>query len=206
MIKDKRLLLIFTRNPELGKCKTRLASTVGDQAALDIYKFLLEHTADVTKQLPFTKWVCYSESIKPNDHWEAAAYEKKLQEGEDLGERMENAFKAGFAAGFEQIIIIGSDLYDLNSRDILQAFEALDSSEVVIGPAQDGGYYLLGMKKLHPPVFRDKNWGINSVLQDTYRDLDEVNVTKLQLRNDVDVYEDIVDIPAFQPFLKHIKR
>ena len=107
MIKNStNLLLIFTRNPELGKCKTRLAATVGDQAALDIYNFLLQHTAKVTSQLSCDKAVYYSEEIWQDDVWDANTYEKKLQEGSDLGEKMINAFKEGFAAGYKNIIVI----------------------------------------------------------------------------------------------------
>ncbi|MDC6351213.1 TIGR04282 family arsenosugar biosynthesis glycosyltransferase [Zeaxanthinibacter sp. PT1] len=205
MIEDRSLLLIFTRNPELGKCKTRLAATIGDEAALNIYKFLLQHTENVTRDLSLTKWVCYSEAINPDDHWDTDYFKKKLQMGNDLGERMENAFRAGFKAGYKHIAIIGSDLYDLSSKDIMNAFELLKNSEAVIGPAKDGGYYLLGMNKIQPAVFKNKDWGTDSVLEATCRDLKSLDITKLEVRNDVDVYDDIAEVPAFQPFLKHIK-
>ncbi|MEC7265229.1 MAG: TIGR04282 family arsenosugar biosynthesis glycosyltransferase, partial [Bacteroidota bacterium] len=110
---SKSLLLILTRNPELGKCKTRLAATVGDAAALEIYKFLLDHTVSLTKDLRVDKWVYYSEEIWEDDIWDNNIYQKKLQEGKDLGERMLNAFKEGFQAGFDQVVIIGSDMYHL---------------------------------------------------------------------------------------------
>ncbi|WP_127018635.1 TIGR04282 family arsenosugar biosynthesis glycosyltransferase [Flagellimonas beolgyonensis] len=202
----KNLLLVLTRNPELGKCKTRLAATVGDQAALDIYTFLLRHTVNLTQNLAAEKWVFYSEEIWQNDMWDNTIYGKHLQLGLDLGERMLHAFQKGFEAGFEQVIIIGSDMYHLSQSDLEDAFEQLEKHDYVIGPAEDGGYYLLGMKTLTPKLFKNKKWGTDSVLLDTLNDLKSENVALLPERNDVDYYEDIKDIGAFAPFLKHIKQ
>ena len=134
------LLIIFTRNPELGKCKTRLASKIGNQPALDIYRFLLDHTVNITEQLNVKKQVYYSEEIWLKDIWNEQRYEKKLQVGTHLGERMKNAFTNGFVNGYERIIIIGSDMYDLSSEDIKNAFNILKKYNFVIGPAEDGGY------------------------------------------------------------------
>jgi hypothetical protein len=204
-VSSKNLLLIFTRNPELGRCKTRLAATVGDQTALDIYNFLLYHTVSITKNLSATKIVYYSETIWENDIWDAAIFLKKLQNGSDLGDRMQHAFQKGFEEGFEKIIVIGSDLFDLSENDIENAFSALNNAEFVLGPAEDGGYYLLGMKYLEPNVFKDKAWGTNTVLQDTLTDLKNKKTTFLERRNDVDIYDDIKDVAAFKPFLKNNK-
>lgn len=203
-VASKNLLLIFTRNPELGKCKTRLATTVGDQTALDIYKFLLEHTATLTKDVNAAKQVWYSEEIWENDIWENAIFDKKLQQGADLGIRMAHAFQEGFANGFERIIVIGSDMYDLNTIDIDKAFTLLESNDFVIGPADDGGYYLLGMTQFNRALFQNKSWGTETVLQDTLNNLKEKNTHLLETRNDVDLYEDIKDIEAFQPYFKNI--
>ncbi|WP_369886677.1 TIGR04282 family arsenosugar biosynthesis glycosyltransferase [Aquimarina sp. AD10] len=195
------LLMIFTRNPELGKCKTRLAATVGDQVALDIYTFLLEHTVQITKDLNVTKEVHYSQNKNNNDLWEAAIYNKMEQSGSDLGKRMEYAFAAGFEKGYQNIIIIGSDMYDLNQIDLEHAFTTLKTHDYVIGPAEDGGYYLFGMKSLNSQVFKNKIWGTDSVLKDTLEDLKKENIKLLEVRNDIDYYEDIKDIAAFQKFL-----
>jgi len=202
---SKNLLLILTRNPELGKCKTRLAATVGDKAALEIYQFLLDRTVSFTKDLNVEKWVYYSENIWENDIWEHAIYQKRVQIGEDLGERMLNAFKEGFQSGFENIIVIGSDMYHLSQTDLEDAFLKLDNHDYVIGPAEDGGYYLLGMKNLNGELFWNKTWGTDTVLSDTLKDLKSENIALLDEKNDVDYYEDIKDLKAFEPFLKHIK-
>ncbi len=205
-IASKNLLLVFTRNPELGKCKTRLAAKVGDESALDIYKFLLNHTVAITQNVNAAKQVWYSEEIWMNDIWDNAVYDKRLQQGTDLGVRMANAFQAGFASGFERVIVIGSDMYDLSEDDLEKAFTILKVKDFVIGPAEDGGYYLLGMKAFNAEVFKNKTWGTSSVLQNTLNDLKNENIKLLEARNDVDVYEDIGTTDAFLPFLKHLKK
>lgn len=204
IIKNKNCLIIFTRNPELGKGKRRLAATVGDQAALDIYNFLLNHTRSITRDLEVTKQVWYSEKVDENDLWDKAVYQKKVQKGQDLGMRMKNAFNTAFQNN-DHVIIIGTDMYDMSKDDLEQAFRQLATHDAVIGPAQDGGYYLIGFKKrLVDGIFENKEWGTATVLKDTLADLKNVNYTLLKERNDVDVYEDIKDIPVFQSFLKHL--
>lgn len=201
---SKNLLLIFTRNPELGKGKRRLAATVGDEAALAIYEFLLNHTVNITKGLYAEKMVYYTEEIWDTDLWDTKTYGKKLQHGKDLGERMANAFQDGFKNDFQKILIIGSDIYDLSQNDLEEAFKALDTHDLVIGPAADGGYYLLGMKYYLPQLFKNKAWGTATVLKDTLADLNNQKVALLETRNDVDYYEDIKGIKVFAPFLKHM--
>mgnify|MGYP000521841119 CR=1 FL=1 len=201
-LKAKELLLIFTRNPELGKAKTRLAKTVGDETALTIYKFLLDKTKEVTANLSCDKAVYYSVKIRDNDIWNKETYQKYQQKGEDLGIRMQNAFQDSFDKNYDKVLIIGSDLYDLTPAIIENAFDKLNTNDVVIGPAEDGGYYLLGMKKMHAAVFKNKEWGTATVRRDTLKDLQKVTVHLLEELNDVDVFEDIENHSAFQQFLK----
>ncbi|MDX6746530.1 TIGR04282 family arsenosugar biosynthesis glycosyltransferase [Polaribacter sp. PL03] len=198
---SKNLLLIFTRNPELGKAKTRLAKTVGDETALDIYKFLLKRTRAIASKVSSDKAVYYSVKIRENDIWDAAIFQKHQQVGEDLGIRMLNAFKNGFSAGYEKVLIIGSDLYDLTPETVDHAFASLDTNDVVLGPAEDGGYYLLGMNSLHENVFKNKDWGTETVRASTLTDLKDKKVLLLSELNDVDVFEDIEHHPAFQQFI-----
>ena len=198
----KNLLLVFTRNPELGKVKTRLAKTVGNATALKIYTFLLKRTRDIVVKVSADKAVYYSVKVRENDIWDASIFQKHQQVGEDLGIRMLHAFKNGFKAGYEKVMIIGSDLYDLTAETIENAFIALENNEVVIGPAEDGGYYLLGMNSLEEKVFKNKDWGTETVRKDTLEDLKDKKVFLLGELNDVDVFEDIEHHPAFQIFLK----
>lgn len=198
---NKNLLLIFTRNPSLGKVKTRLAKTIGDEKALEIYTFLLQRTKSVTELLPCDKAVYYSVKVRENDLWPEEFYQKYPQQGNDLGERMEGAFENGFNKGYQKVMIIGSDLYDITPAIINEAFDTLDSHDVVIGPAEDGGYYLLGMKSRIPALFKAKKWGTASVLQDSLDSIRTKKVHLLTTLNDIDVYEDIERHPAFQQFL-----
>ena len=199
---SKNLLIVFTRNPELGKVKTRLAKTVGNATTLKIYIFLLERTRDISVKVSADKAVYYSVKVRENDIWDANIFQKHQQVGEDLGIRMLHAFKNGFKAGYEKVMIIGSDLYDLTAETIENAFMALENNEVVIGPAEDGGYYLLGMNSLEEKVFKNKDWGTETVRKDTLEDLKDKKVFLLGELNDVDVFEDIEHHPAFQTFLK----
>lgn len=198
---SKRALIIFTKNPELGKVKTRLAKTVGDQNALEIYKFLLKHTMEITKNLKVDKYVFYSENIYKDDIWNSEIFRKKLQSGSDLGERMSNAFSEIFSMGYEIAVIIGSDMMDLQSQDLKTAFDTLQNHRYVIGPAKDGGYYLMGMKEPNPNIFRDKKWSSDTVLSDTLNDLTQEDYILLEEKNDIDHYEDLENEEAFQTFL-----
>lgn len=200
ILNTKSLLIIFTRNPDLGKVKTRLAKGVGDKAALEIYKFLLRFTHSITKNLPVDKEVYYSDIIPENDIWEEGNFSKKLQQGKDLGARMQQAFQSGFDKGYEKIIIIGSDMYDLNSQDLNTAFSKLIMYDFVVGPAEDGGYYLLGLAKFKSELFQQKTWGSSTVLEDTLADLKDEKFLLLEERNDIDYFEDIKDHKDFQQF------
>ncbi|MBX0332518.1 TIGR04282 family arsenosugar biosynthesis glycosyltransferase [Pontibacter sp. HSC-14F20] len=191
---EKNLLMLFVRNPELGKVKTRLAASVGPETALDIYLHLLRHTRDITQHLPMDKLVYYSEKVEQDDLWPAQLYLKKRQHPEgDLGEKMEKAFREAFAEGYASVVIIGSDCRQLTSEIINQAFEALKTHEVVIGPALDGGYYLLGMKRLHPEFFQNKRWSTEHVFPDTLHDIERLHLshTLLPALSDVDELEDL---------------
>jgi rSAM/selenodomain-associated transferase 1 len=200
-LSSKNSLIIFTRNPILGKVKTRLAKSVGNEIALEIYQFLLNKTKEVTLNIPADKVVFYSEEITNKDIWDATIYKKELQEGTDLGAKMSNAFKTCFKDGYEKVVLIGSDLFDLEEFHIREAFEKLEKNDAVIGPALDGGYYLLGLKKMHPTIFMNKNWGTATVRKNTMKNLEKVNVHLLPILNDVDVIEDIKHHPAFTKFL-----
>lgn len=198
---SKKALIIFTRNPELGKVKTRLAKTVGDTSALNIYKFLLKHTVEITKDLNVDKYVFYSEEIHKDDAWDSDIFRKRLQNGNDLGARMHNAFVEIFSMGYAMAIIIGCDMFEWDKKDLEMAFDSLKNHHFVIGPAIDGGYYLLGMKESRPELFENKTWGTDTVLNDALASLKDENYILLKERNDIDIYEDIVDNEIFKQFL-----
>jgi hypothetical protein len=197
---SKKALIIFTRNPELGQCKTRLAKTIGDEAALKIYTHLLQHTATVSEPVKADKYLFYSEAIKKNDLWNDTIFKKKLQYGTDLGSRMHNAFSELFSLGYENVMIIGSDLLDLTNNHIEVAFNVLNDCEIVIGPSKDGGYYLLGMKMVHENIFKNKAWGTETVLKETLNDLKNSDVELLEELNDIDTFEDMKHYKQLKQF------
>lgn len=188
-------LLIFIRNPVLGKVKTRLAKTMGDDKALFIYNQLLSHTHLVTRNLTCDKFLYYSDWVEQNDSWENDRFQKKIQHPGDLGERMAGAFHELFKEGYKKLLIIGSDCMELNEQIISNAFEILNNNEVVIGPSSDGGYYLLGMTAFFPELFLNKQWGSSTVLEDTLKDLSmsKTGVGKLVTLNDIDEEKDLSD-------------
>jgi rSAM/selenodomain-associated transferase 1 len=137
--------------------------------------------------------VCYDNEIEENDVFNSSYFLKEIQRGADLGERMSEAFSAAFHAGFSRVICIGSDCLELSANLITDAFKALGSSDVVLGPAVDGGYYLVGMKKLYTPVFKDKEWSTPNVLLDTLLSVKQLGLTYhlLPTLNDIDTMQDL---------------
>jgi uncharacterized protein len=190
---NSSLLIIFYRNPEIGKVKTRLAATLGDSAALAIYLYIAAHTKSITQHLPVDKAVYYSHYIDTEDNWQNTIYQKYLQTGADLGERMANAFTQGFQSGYRSICIIGTDCFELTSGIIDEAFVRLRIYDTVVGPARDGGYYLLGMNEYHPELFTNKLWSTNSVCDDTVQDFVALGLKyhKLPALTDVDEEKDL---------------
>ena len=161
------ILLIFIKNPRSGRVKTRLARSVGDAEALRIYRFLLDKTRLAAQAVTARRWLFYSDTIERSDDWPAGVFEKFAQQGEDLGERMADAFQRAFAAGAGRVVIIGSDCPELDAGRIAEAFSVLVVSDVVLGPTPDGGYYLLGMKQFTPEIFRNVAWSTAEVLSGT---------------------------------------
>ena len=195
----KKLLMIFVRNPELGKVKTRLAKTVGDKRALEIYNDLLQYTRDVSTNCTSEKAVFYSHFIDDFDGWSNVVYQKFVQEGgNDLGVRMHNAFKLAFEKGYDIVVLIGSDCLELSTNDIEEAFFSLEKKDVIVGPAKDGGYYLLGMNKLYHQLFENKTWSSENVLLDTLLDIENLNLTYqlLDTLSDVDYEQDLKEMDA----------
>lgn len=200
-MKNGNLLIIFTKQPVKGKVKTRLAEEIGDEKALQIYEFLLDHSKKTTLPVEAEKRVYYAEGIAENDIWNEGSYIKHKQIGGDLGERMYNAFRKGFEDQFKRIVIVGTDLLDIRTQDIEMAFRVLKEKDFVIGPANDGGYYLLGMNSLNSEVFKNKNWSTSSVFRETLKDMEGKSLALLPMRKDVDILEDIVDEPIFEKIL-----
>lgn len=187
----KRLLIIFVKNIKLGKVKTRLAKTIGDEGAFEIYKELVEITENATSKIECDKIIYFSDAIVETK-W--ANTEKRIQFGADLGARMKNAFSDGFDLGYESIVLIGSDLPDISSTIIENGFNKLENNEVVFGPAEDGGYYLIGMNQMYSQLFKDKPWSQSNLLNVTLKELNanKTNFSLIETLNDIDTFEDLM--------------
>lgn len=185
-------LIIFMKNPQPGKVKTRLAKTIGEGEAFEVYLKLLDHTRNVASDIPVDTHVFYSDFIDDDDEWSDVQYFKHLQRGRDLGERMHHAFAKIFDRGYRKVVIIGSDCFELRAKHIIRAFDILNRFEAVIGPARDGGYYLLGLRRLVSSVFNNKNWSTDSVFEETIKDFQEENIIwqELPVLRDVDTLKD----------------
>jgi rSAM/selenodomain-associated transferase 1 len=166
-----RHLIVFIKNPEEGKVKTRIAHTIGNAGALNIYLTLIDIVHHVVINTDTVRHVFYSEFLNKNDRWSDTSFCKHVQTGHDLGERMKNAFKSVFNAYSEQdtckVVIIGSDCPYLTPSIMDDAFFCLEQADFVVGPTYDGGYYLLGMKIFTPNIFDDIEWSTESVFDQT---------------------------------------
>jgi len=165
-MKPSDALIIFARNPVRGKVKTRLAATVGTETAYEAYKCLLAHTHRATQNYPADKIVYYADHVASGDLWDKG-YRKALQRGADLGERMQHAFAEVLGKGYPKAVLIGTDCPSLHESILREAFEGLENHDVVIGPAYDGGYYLIGMRAPRPSLFQGIAWSTATVFKKT---------------------------------------
>jgi len=195
-VSGTRALIMFARPPVAGNVKTRLGPVFTPPEALALYEAMLidgiERMRRAAEELA-TPSVLWSADCSPS-----AALDKALQGvqvgyqmGDDLGERMMTALQDKLRSGFRQVVIIGSDSPHLPTDYLHQAFEALLAVDVVIGPAEDGGYYLIGCRRLHPRLFRNVAWGTDEVLPLTRRRIRQGRITCHELPSWYDI-----DTPA----------
>jgi rSAM/selenodomain-associated transferase 1 len=186
----KEVVLIFQKNAILGKVKTRLASGMGEPRALEIYSHLIQSTYSVLEDVLAPVWTYYSDFIPETINPPTA--KSFVQEGQDLGERMANAIARSFESGMEKVVLIGTDCPTLQSQHLNEAFEALSNSDLVLGPATDGGYYLIGMKRKADYLFEGISWSTSEVLSQTLAvaTAHGLHFTLLDELSDIDTQED----------------
>ena len=194
LLLKKPLVLVFIKNPVLGKVKTRLAKSIGEEKALLIYQLLLEKTATILSELDYDIHLYYSETIEKQDVFDTLQAVKKVQTGNDLGKRMSNAIRKSMANN-TPVILVGSDLWSLEKSDFTASIEALKVKDVVLGPSEDGGYYLIGLNHHIPKLFEKKQWGTANVLKSTLEDLSNHDVHLLPKKNDIDTLDDLTAHP-----------
>jgi uncharacterized protein len=188
----KNALIIFIKNPALGKVKTRIARTVGDEKALEIYLELTEITRkNVLILRGPSRHVFYSDFYNHSDDWANNKFQKHVQSGDDLGERMANAF-SDMLKTHQNAVIIGSDCPTLTAEILESAFEQLKTHDFVVGPSTDGGYYLLGFGQNTGGdfVFKNMDWSTESVLPTTLKRIEENGKTVFLLPELTDVDEE----------------
>ena len=186
----KEVVLVFQKNEVLGKVKTRLAAGVGEEQALEIYRQLLDKTYLALRDISVSITTYFSEFIPDNPIH--SAENKLVQVGQDLGERMKNAFAENFESGMEKVVLIGTDCPSLEGIHLAQAFEALDQSDLVLGPARDGGYYMIGMKRRADFLFEGITWSTELVLSQTLAlaAAQGMQTSLLPVLEDIDTLED----------------
>lgn len=196
--KKKNALIIFLRYPKTGEVKTRLAKTTSSEFAVKFYKTCSEKIiTDVKKLSSINRFVFFSnkeENIQVKK-WLGGGLFYSPQEGDNLGSRMENAFEKAFSSGAEKAVIIGTDVPDLSKDIIEKAFRTLDDNDIVIGPSKDGGYYLLGMKKIYPELFNGIEFSTNTVFNETINQIEKLNLSFCTLPElqDIDTEDDLIN-------------
>ncbi|QBG48727.1 DUF2064 domain-containing protein [Verrucomicrobia bacterium S94] len=187
-------LIIFTRFPVPGKTKTRLISSIGKDAAAVLQREMTEHTVRQARKTGVEIEIRYTGgTVEQMRHWLGADLIYTEQGEGDLGERMQRACEDAFSEGLSKAVIVGSDCPFNDGKNLNDAFRSLESHELVIGPANDGGYYLIGLDRAvaMTPLFKNIEWGGEYVFAQTMRAASGLSVYQLPKRNDVDRVEDI---------------
>jgi hypothetical protein len=191
------MLLIFVKYPEPGKVKTRLAENIGSENAALLYRKMAESLIyNLSKLADYRKIIFFDPPERTNDvvRWlKFNGLSFMAQKGNSLGERMSNAFSHAFSLGAAKAVVIGTDCPQITTETIVKAFEKLEVSEAVVGPSFDGGYYLLGLRRLIPEVFHEIDWSTNLVFDQTMKRLRHNGIKSecLEMLRDVDTVEDL---------------
>jgi len=196
-------LIIFVKAPRPGTVKTRLAQALGAEAACAAYGQLVQKLLGQLSplkrvQLRFTPDDA-REEIKP---WQAAGWELQPQGKGDLGRRLQTAFEQAFMEGAGRVVVIGSDCPAVTTDDIRMAWDALQRDDVVLGPARDGGYWLIGLHKEHPELFEDISWSTDAVLEETLLRARTAGLKVRRLRQ----LSDVDTISSWKEFLAGLQK
>ena len=193
----KELLILFVKNPIYGKVKTRLAQTLGKGKALRIYQKLLNHTFKQINDLHTDIIVYVSEPINDSSFRESIPYSIYIQSKGNLGRKIYCAFSEAFKKNYQSVGIIGADCPEISLYLLNRAFYALRENQIVIGPAIDGGYYFLGMRKFYKSILKKKAWSSNKLLRQTLQNCHDLNInySLLEELRDIDTEEDLFHFP-----------
>lgn len=188
-------LQIFVKHPVAGQTKTRLAAGIGHPKALKAYGLLLEKMKGIALSLQeeFAIEIWYGNMIPESDLWSGGPFPRFLQWGEDIGARMMNSMNQALENGAEKVVLVGSDLPHLTNEVVRDAFVQLSNESIVFGPAEDGGYYLVGVTEMAPEIFTDMTWSVDDVLAESQQRLamNSKTWTEVAMLNDLDTVEDL---------------
>ncbi len=194
---DTSIILIFMKVPVRGRVKSRLASAVGEDAALELYRNFSLDVIGTVRETGYPFRICFHppEYEGMVSAWLGEGCSLEAQRGNNLGERMENAFACFFSEGFERAVLIGSDIPDLPASVLHESISSLDTNDLVIGPAFDGGYYLIGFRRQSflPRLFHGVAWGTGTVFRETMAIVQASGLTAHRLLQwrDIDTIEDL---------------
>ena len=175
-------LIVFTRTPELGKCKRRLAAGVGDEAALTAHRELATGLLSKVEAFSGLKHLCVTHRSEEVVSWASQfGFELLLQTGGSLGSRMYSALEHALLLGADRAVLVGTDCPDIDLGYVQQAFLTLKESEIVVGPAEDGGYGLIGLAQFLPQIFQEIEWGTARVMEQTLTRAKHLGVSVGQL-------------------------
>lgn len=172
---QQELCLIFSRYPEPGLTKTRLIPALGGKGAAELQRWMTEKVvAEAGRLAAGRSGLSLELAISGGDErqvvaWLGSQLPCREQVGNDLGARLAFAFDQAFARGFQRVVVVGGDCPELTSDILSRAFDRLRHEEMVLGPAADGGYYLMGLRRAVPQLFQGITWGSDQVLRQTVR-------------------------------------
>ena len=186
-------LVVFLKVPRPGKVKTRLAAAIGGEAACSAYRAIVLQLLANLRSLPRIELrFDPADGLNEVRAWLQGNWKALPQGDGDLGERLNRCFRDCFQKGARKVVVIGSDCPEVGVRDVRKAWSALDSCDLVLGPAQDGGYWLVGLRAFQPRLFEDISWSTSSVLRQTTERAAEsgLSATFLRTLRDIDSEED----------------
>jgi rSAM/selenodomain-associated transferase 1 len=196
---ERRCIVMFMKYPEKGQVKSRLSPAIDEGFVVSLYEAFVTDLLATLKQSGHPFRLAFAPADREEEIARRFGYCDLIpQMGADLGERMKNAFWSCFADGFTAAVIIGSDSPDLTPEIFTEAFAALEDRDAVIGPAADGGYYLIGFRKetFVPGAFEGIAWSKDRVFAETADRLDQAGLIthRLPRWRDVDTPEDLRDL------------
>lgn len=200
--KNNQALILFVKAPRIGTVKTRLQPELTPEQSLLLYQAMVEDLVQQFDDVGFCDLKIFfhpADAYEEMKNWLGSALEYFPQHGNDLGEKMHRAIVEMLDQKYKKVALIGSDIPTMDSTALVQAFTALDDYDVVLGPCNDGGYYLIGMKQPQPGLFETIDWSTSAVLRQTIQraQMAGLDVFQLPQKSDLDTFADLRDLWSF---------